>query len=60
MKNALKILKDLNEDLLFNLNEMYMIDEFLEIRNFMERNNIKSSEIILNIKDIMMKNVKLL
>lgn len=59
MKNALKILKDLNEDLLFNLNEMYMIDEFLEIRNFMERNNIKSSEIILNIKDIMMKNAKL-
>ena len=60
MKDALKILKDLNEDLLLYLNEMYMIDEFLEVRNFLERNNIKNNKIILNIKDIIIKNAKTL
>ena len=43
LKDSLKIFKDLNDDLVIFLNEMYIIDEFLEIRNYLEKNeNIKN------------------
>ena len=50
LKDSLKIFKDLNDDLQIYLNEMYIIDEFLEVRNAFEKNYIKNEENFLKIE----------
>lgn len=53
-------MKDLNDDLQIYLNEMYIIDEFLEVRNAFELNNIRNEENLNKIKDNIINNTYLL
>ena len=54
LEEILKILKNLNDDLNIELKEIYIIDEILEVKNAIEKNNL------INILNIFIKNNNIL
>jgi len=56
LKDSLKIIDNLNNDLLLYLNEMYMIDELIQIYNVLCLNNKMKIEVIIEFSQNLIKN----
>ena len=60
LKDSLKIIKSLDDNLKTNLYEMYIIDEFLEIYKVLESNNKGDLSLLNDILEILRKNCEII